>query len=170
MDSVIGDDPNDYRSKKKAIQVEELAQAMEIAERIDRLISSPPFDKNVSLLLLRGNVSLWVSDLILGKKPADEEWDNDSVIGHEEDSSEPGEEQHTRLANCRRELQHAQGFFQRAVANGARRQGSTLSSIDIKLRELERQFDKLHATQQEEDSSILTSDHSMSDSFYGHLR
>lgn len=68
VDSVLGDDANNPRFKQRALQVEELAQAKEIAARLDQLIVSPPFDKNGSLLLLRANISLWMSDLMMGRQ------------------------------------------------------------------------------------------------------
>ncbi|KAH7070945.1 hypothetical protein FB567DRAFT_410607, partial [Paraphoma chrysanthemicola] len=57
----------------ETIQVEELARATEIAERLDQLVASPPFDKQASLLQLRGNVGLWVSDLLSSKLGDDED-------------------------------------------------------------------------------------------------
>ncbi|KAF1913332.1 hypothetical protein BDU57DRAFT_409696, partial [Ampelomyces quisqualis] len=69
------------RAREDAIQIEELARATEIAERLDQLISSPPFDKQASLLHLRGHVSLWVSALLLDKATDDENSDMDVTYG-----------------------------------------------------------------------------------------
>ncbi|KAK8244421.1 hypothetical protein HDK90DRAFT_156597 [Phyllosticta capitalensis] len=51
-------------AKIVAIRVEELKKAQEIAERLDKLLTSPPFDKNVDLLQLRGMIAVWISDLL----------------------------------------------------------------------------------------------------------
>ncbi|OAL47758.1 hypothetical protein IQ07DRAFT_601813 [Pyrenochaeta sp. DS3sAY3a] len=165
IDSVLGDDASNPRFKQRALQAEELAQAVEIAARLDQLIVSPPFDKNGSLLLLRANISLWMSDLMMGRQASDEDEDMDSVLGHDEDEAEPREEQLKHLTNCHREVQQAQRFFQRAEASGMKGQASTLASIDMKLRELSRDIDKLHASQHDDTNSSLISDHSISESF-----
>ncbi|KAF2035147.1 hypothetical protein EK21DRAFT_96922 [Setomelanomma holmii] len=75
---VLGGEARDTRAQEDAIQVEELARAMEIAERLDQLVASPPYDKHASLLQLRGHVGLWVSDLLSGKTREDEDWTMDT--------------------------------------------------------------------------------------------
>ena len=42
---------------------EELAQALPIAQRMDDLLLSPPYDTTITLLQLRGMLALWISDL-----------------------------------------------------------------------------------------------------------
>ena len=74
IDTSVEDRPDDSRAKETVIQSEELSQAMEIAERLDQVIASPPFDRQASLLQLRGNISLWISDLTMGKAGANEDW------------------------------------------------------------------------------------------------
>ncbi|KAF2824345.1 hypothetical protein CC86DRAFT_296800 [Ophiobolus disseminans] len=69
----------DPRARENAIQVEELARAMEISERLDQLIASPPFDKQASLLDLRGQLSLWTSVLLEGRLDDGEDWDMDAT-------------------------------------------------------------------------------------------
>jgi hypothetical protein len=59
VDSVDGKSTDDARAREDAVQVEELTAAMEIAERLDDLVKSPPFDKQASLLQLRGSIALW---------------------------------------------------------------------------------------------------------------
>jgi hypothetical protein len=142
VDSVSGEKPDDSRAKEDAIQLEELTQAMEIAGRLDQVMASPPFDKQTSLIQLRGNVCLWVSDLIIGKTAPDEDWDIDvPVRGHDS-----AVEEQRRYTNAQRELQQARGFFERAAENGAQGQAATMSSIDIKLREVAKQLKKLNSS------------------------
>jgi hypothetical protein len=117
---------------------------MEIADRIDRLIVSPPFDKHTSLLQLRGHVSLWISDLILGKTALDENWDMDTSMDTDDDPrSAP--DQLTRLTNGQREVLQARVLFKRAEEGGARPEVVTMSSIDIRLREIARRIGRLQA-------------------------
>jgi hypothetical protein len=134
IDSVLGDDSNNAHTHEDAIQAEELARATEIAERLDQLIASPPFDKQASLLQLRGHVGLWISTLLIGGNTEDEDWDMDDTRGS--DDATIKEEQSSRLMNAQRELLQAQQWLGRAEANGAPRQTATLTSVDIKLREL----------------------------------
>ena len=47
----------------RQIRSQELEQALPIAQRMDDLLSSPPYDTVSSLLQLRGMVALWISDL-----------------------------------------------------------------------------------------------------------
>jgi hypothetical protein len=129
---------NNIQAREEAIQVEELAAATEIAERLDQLVASPPFDKQASLLHLRGHVGLWVSMLLLGQVTGDDDWDMDTTDGSIEDNPVSISEQLTRIGNCQRGLQQAQQFLHRAEANGASRQIATLASVDIKLRQLAR--------------------------------
>jgi hypothetical protein len=146
IDSVLGHVSNNLSSREEdAIQVEELAGAMEIAERLSQLVASPPFDKQASLLHLRGHVGLWISVLLVDKTADDEEWNMDVTRRPNRDDLVSDSEQLTRLANCQRELQQAQQFLHRAEANGASRQIATLANVDLKLRQLERQLANLHA-------------------------
>ncbi|KAH6365520.1 hypothetical protein HBI34_151990 [Parastagonospora nodorum] len=131
------------RAQEDAVQTEELARAREIAERLDQLIASPPFDKQASLLHLRGHVSLWISTLLLGRSTDDEDWDMDTTSELEDSSTLSASEQLTRLSDCQRELHQAQQVLQRAEANGASPQIATLASVEVKLRELARQLAKL---------------------------
>jgi hypothetical protein len=146
-DSVLGDDSNNARTREDAIQVEELARATEIAERLDQLIASPPFDKQASLLQLRGHVSLWVSTLLIGGHTEDEDWDMDETRGSDE-ATIMGE-QSSRLMSAQRELLQAQHWLGRAEANGAPRQAATLTSVDIKLRELNIMLKSLRTSPEE---------------------
>lgn len=146
-DSVLGQNTDDVRAREDAIQVQELARATEIAERLDQLVASPPFDKQVSLLDLRGQVCLWRSALLAGDAEEEEDWDMDTTEDSHGDDSEVDAARLTRLANCQRELQQAQQFFERAEANGAPRHAASLASIDLKLRELSRQAAKLRGLQ-----------------------
>ncbi|KAH8709978.1 hypothetical protein GQ44DRAFT_731368 [Phaeosphaeriaceae sp. PMI808] len=142
-DSVLGDDQDSLHSHEEAIQIEELASAKEIAKRIDQLIASPPFDKQASLLQLRGHVGLWISALLAGIGADDEDWDMGSTNRSDGGVTLSPVEQLTRLTNYQRELQLARQFFQKAETNGASRQTATLASIDIKLKQLAKQLARM---------------------------
>jgi hypothetical protein len=146
-DSIVSDSrqTDEARAQEDAIQIEEMAMATELAERLDQLIASPPFDKQASLLHLRGHVSLWRSNLLLGRDANDEDWDMDGTSDLEEDNTASATEQFTKLFSCQRELQQAQRFLQRAETNSASPQIGTLASVEVKLRELARQIGKLPA-------------------------
>lgn len=146
VDSVHGEKPDEVHAKEEAVQIEELAQAMEIAERLDQVIASPPFDRQASLLQLRGNVALWITDLTLGKTGSDDDWDTDIQLGNKVSTAG----QLKRLTNAQRELQAAQAFFERAATNGADGQAATLSSIDSKRKELAKYIEKLNPSELDE--------------------
>ncbi|KAF2790199.1 hypothetical protein K505DRAFT_190920, partial [Melanomma pulvis-pyrius CBS 109.77] len=74
---------DDARARASATNEEELRQAKEIAQRIDQLVVSPPFDKHADLLQLRGMVGLWMGDLVLGEDSLGQEDDWNSNEPHE---------------------------------------------------------------------------------------
>ncbi|KAH7359566.1 hypothetical protein BKA66DRAFT_472821 [Pyrenochaeta sp. MPI-SDFR-AT-0127] len=148
-DSLPSSPSDDSRANGDTIRVEELARAMEIAERLGQLIASPPFDKEPSLLQLRGNVSLWISNLVIGHDSVHELWDMDPMIRDVENNPAPTAEQLNQLASCHRELQQAHSCFQRAAANGFKGQAATLLSIEIRLEELAQQLERWRAPRQD---------------------
>ena len=113
---------------------------MEIAERLDDLVKSPPFDKQASLLQLRGNVALWISDLIAGNSPATpvDEWDAYPLR-----QDVPPAEQIVRFANCQRELLTARSYLARVEEHGGLRQFKALAKIEGRVKELRRQIGRL---------------------------
>ncbi|KAH6611971.1 hypothetical protein C7974DRAFT_323730 [Boeremia exigua] len=142
IDSGDGKRTTDAQSREDAIQVEELARAMEIAERLGDLVKSPLFDKQAGLLQLRGNVALWISDLIVGNTSATavDEWDAYPI-----NTSAPAEEQITKFKNCQRELDIAHSYLSRVEENGGPRQYHALKKIESRLKELQKQIAKLEA-------------------------
>ncbi|CAN9106444.1 unnamed protein product [Alternaria alternata] len=138
VDSNLSKRSDDLSTKEEAIQMEELTQALEIAERLDQVIMSPPFDRQPSLLELRGNVALWISDLTIGKLGSDEDWDMD-LPTHSSSVSD----QLKRLGRAHQELLAAQAFFERAATNGG--EAATLSSINAKRRNLVKIMEQLRA-------------------------
>ncbi|KAF1980060.1 hypothetical protein BU23DRAFT_416330, partial [Bimuria novae-zelandiae CBS 107.79] len=68
------------RMRRPDIQREELTGAREICQRLDELVQSPPFDKNTQLLILRGHVGYWISDILVGRT-ATQEQDDDADYG-----------------------------------------------------------------------------------------
>jgi hypothetical protein len=83
-------DSEDAEIDMASVIAEELAQAREIANRMDQLIISPPFDKHAELLQLRGMVGLWLGDLILqsGASHRSDDWEKDSIIGSDGDEAD----------------------------------------------------------------------------------
>lgn len=135
-----GKSPNSAQALEDAIQVEELARAMEIAERLDDLVASPPFDKQASLLQLRGNIALWISHLTVGSSPASpvDEWDAYPLR-----KDVPAAEQIANFSGCRRELLVAQSYLARVEENGGPRQYVVLRGIEGRVKELGRQIERL---------------------------
>jgi len=154
-ESVQGSAAEEVEAREEALRADELARAMEIVDRLDRLVASPPFDKQVSLLLLRGHVSLWISDLIIGKAASDEDWDTDTT--HQGGGHTPlvPTDQRQRLANGLHELQQAHSFFERAASSGAPGLAPTMASIDIRLREITRRCQQPSGLGDDDPSSHL---------------
>lgn len=154
IDSGDGKSTDDAQSREDAIQIEELARAMEIAERLDDLVKSPPFDKQASLLQLRGNTALWISDLIVGNTAATvmDEWDV-YPINREITAAE----QISRFRNCQRELGVAESYLSRVEENGGPRQYQQLKKIGGRLKELQMQIIKLE-TGGEDDTNVSMED------------
>ena len=154
VDSGDGKSTDDARSRDHPVQVEELARAMEIAERLDDLVKSPPFDKQASLLQLRGNVALWISDLIVGNTAATvmDEWDVYPIS-----KDVPAAEQITEFNNCQRELHTAQNYLGRVEENGGPRQFQALKKIESRLKELQKQMTKLEIGE-EDDTNVSMED------------
>lgn len=142
IDSSDGLPTDDARSREEAVQVSELAQAMGIADRLDDLVKSPPFDKQASLLQLRGTVALWISDLIVGNTAATamDEWDAYPIS-----KETPSVEQITKFKNCRRELHVAKNYLTRVDEVGGPRQYLMLKKIDSRLKELQKTIAVLEA-------------------------
>ncbi|KAJ4310255.1 hypothetical protein N0V94_008546 [Neodidymelliopsis sp. IMI 364377] len=134
------------QDREDAIQVSELTSAMEIAERLDALVTSPPFDKHASLLQLRGNLSLWISDLIVANATDTlrDEWD----VYPMNPRLSPAE-QAKRFSTCERELRTARNYLERVDENGGMRQFAVLKGIDARIKELQRQMGVLSATEGE---------------------
>ncbi|KAK3051257.1 hypothetical protein LTR09_007653 [Extremus antarcticus] len=97
----------------------ELEQALPIAQRMDELLLSPPYDTNTTLLELRGMVALWISDLhkALADLPSD---DMDASFGSEATSPVTAmhPEEHHR-AESGRERQKAEDTFAKLASSGA---------------------------------------------------
>lgn len=155
VDSSDGKSLNDAQSREDAVQVEELARAMEIAERLDDLVSSPPFDKQASLLQLRGNIALWISDLIVGNTPATvlDEWELYPIS-----AAVTATEQVTKFRSCRRELRVAETYLSRVEENGGPRQYHPLTQIATRLKELQKHITQLETGGGEDDTTVSMED------------
>jgi len=71
--STVMDEEHDALDGYMVIKTWELEQARSIHDRMTRMASRPPFDKDKQLLALSGMVSLWIADLgkSLNRAPAD---------------------------------------------------------------------------------------------------
>ncbi|KAF2996666.1 hypothetical protein E8E13_004016 [Curvularia kusanoi] len=128
------------RALETAVLTEELTRATEIASRLDDLVKSPPFDKQASLLQLRGNVALWLSDLRVGNTPATavDEWDAYPIT-----QDLPPSDQLSRFSACLRELNTAHAYLSRVEENGGPRQYAALRKIEGRVSELKKQIERL---------------------------
>jgi hypothetical protein len=161
VDSLPEGDPSEARAREEAIQGEELTRAMEIADRLDQLVVSPPFDKQASLLQLRGNLALWISDLVMGipaSDAQDDDWDPYSAMAGGQNISESAAEHRTKITNCTRHLQQARAFLQRAEASNGMSQYQSTASIDMRLRALQKQLAVLDSSGDDDTASFSAMD------------
>jgi RNA polymerase I specific initiation factor len=110
------------RRQMRLVHERELRGAQAIAARFDVIIDSPPHDKNIELLRLRGMISQWISDLLVHDEDA------------EVDSSESDEDNETygrqneaagKAVERKRNLKRAQDMFARARNEERRISGNT---------------------------------------------
>lgn len=104
------------------INAMELAGAREIAERLDRLLSSPPYDNDVNILELRGMVHVWIGDLLVNESPVELSADNRSDSGSITDQTDDNGPSSRTVEHQQRqtELERAQTMFERARKHGSR--------------------------------------------------
>lgn len=143
------------RIREDALQMQELAGAMEIAERLDDLVKSPPFDKQASLLYLRGQIALWISDLTVGNTTATamDEWDP-----YPTRKGVSVAEQISKFKNCQRELRTAQTYLGHAEENGDSQCHHQLQKIEGRLKELQKQISKLENGEEGETNVTMEDD------------
>ena len=107
---------DEKRAHEEYVQDEELSGAREISEKLDELVQSPPYDKNAQLLVLRGHIGLWISDLLLGKTAAqdqDDGWDYDTET-IDLQGNEDVADKIQKCLNSREELNRAAECFRQA--------------------------------------------------------
>lgn len=125
----------EVRAQEIAIRNEELQQAREIAQRLDKLVGSPPYDRYAEILRLRGMVGIWVGDLTLA---TDQNLDG-SELGISDDpdhyGSDSPQDRLQSLAESYRILEQALEFFNRARAYG-QRLTHEISSLEEKIEDL----------------------------------
>lgn len=103
-----------------AVRAKELADAQEIATRMDEIMVSPPYSDSPELLRLRGMVSLWIGDLYVSSIPHTEEdsdiEDQDGTMLIEERPEVRIARQEKLLAQEKRniELQKSEELFKKA--------------------------------------------------------
>ncbi|KAK0308986.1 hypothetical protein LTR01_004867 [Friedmanniomyces endolithicus] len=101
--------------KTVADRKQELAEALLIADRMDELLVSPPYDSSAVLLYLRGMVGLWLADLHAGLSSAsgtdDEDSEHSSISSSDEKKREREQAHKVRGA--------ALMYLKRAKAAGA---------------------------------------------------
>lgn len=119
-DELMDEDTAMTSDEKHALEAEiladELKGAEEISEKLDELLRSPPYDKNAQLLILRGHVGLWISDLLLGKtavQEQDDDWEEDSELIEPQNDDDAAD----KIQKCQRsreELNKATESFKQA--------------------------------------------------------
>ncbi|EDU45616.1 hypothetical protein PtrSN002B_005351 [Pyrenophora tritici-repentis] len=63
IDGVHDEQPDEFYTKKETIQREELAGAIQIAERLDEIISTLPSEHQAGVLQLRSDINVWITHL-----------------------------------------------------------------------------------------------------------
>lgn len=129
-----------------AIKTEELRRAREIADRLDQLVVSPPFDKDANLLQLRGMVGLWLGDLIFESESSGEgdAWE----LGLEDEESSNVDvrtERLRRYTDSRTEFQQALDYFERAFQASGRRLTEHIIGAEAKIDDITKWITKLAA-------------------------
>ncbi|KAF2019316.1 hypothetical protein BU24DRAFT_117098 [Aaosphaeria arxii CBS 175.79] len=124
------------------IRTEEMRHARQIEERLDRVIVSPPFDKHPDLLQLRGMISLWIGDLVLGETATSPsgDWDPDSSTDDTYINYEARQERRNRYTHSLREFNRALDYLKRAQEHGKHLPesvASTKDKIDYLMKKLE---------------------------------
>ena len=117
-DSMQSEDSNpDKNSITRQLRAQELEEVLPIANRMDELLLSPPYDTSSSLLQLRGMVAMWISDLHAGLASVTEydlmESDLSSMNGADS-MTDAGRHQ----AQSRASFQRAQDIFNRLKSSG----------------------------------------------------
>ncbi|KAF2437923.1 hypothetical protein P171DRAFT_491773 [Karstenula rhodostoma CBS 690.94] len=137
--------PEGKRTQEARIQHEELAGAREICRRLEELVQSPPYDKSAQLLVLRGHVGLWVSDLLLGKtvtlEPDDEsDYGSDS---DEQDVEVDPTEMSTKRAEGVQQVKEAKTFFEQAIKLEKEASDSSAFNLEKELRDITKRLAEL---------------------------
>ncbi|KAJ5112499.1 hypothetical protein N7532_000544 [Penicillium argentinense] len=101
------------------VRQQELEEARQIATSMDSILASPPFSDSPQLLELRGNVSLWVGDLLAFSlvKPPPEFLDEYYDPMETDEANEPLEirrEQEVAMKRRQVEINKSQEFMKRA--------------------------------------------------------
>ncbi|KAK7188446.1 hypothetical protein PSPO01_05637 [Paraphaeosphaeria sporulosa] len=141
----LTDDEAATSEDRHKMQQEELAGAREICRRLEELVQSPPYDKNAQLLVLRGHVGLWVSDLLLGKTVTlepDDESDYGSDSDEEEDEVDPFEKS-TKRAEGIQQVQEAKSFFEQALKLEKDASTISTSNLERELRDVTKRLTEL---------------------------
>lgn len=141
------------RALEADIQGEELHGAREIRERLNDLLQSPPYDKNAQLLRLRGHVGLWISDLLLGKLPTqedDDDSDHDSENVEMQDDADVGEKV-KQLRQSEQEVREAGEYFERAFKLSKEPSQDVTSSLDRQRRDIKNRLRELNSTNDDEE-------------------
>ncbi|KAK3634681.1 hypothetical protein LTR56_015108 [Elasticomyces elasticus] len=112
---------SDDASPDAALRKQELDEALPIAQRMDELLVSPPYDSSATLLQILGMVGLWLADLRGGSGSKEDE-DTDHSTDDAEGGRGPGQ--------WEREM--AMTFFRRAKGAGA----ELPANIDVLVRNM----------------------------------
>ncbi|KAJ9629861.1 hypothetical protein H2203_002243 [Taxawa tesnikishii (nom. ined.)] len=113
------DDSEGREEQTAAVKKLELDAALSLAGRMDELLISPPFDKYVPLLQLRGMVALWIADLYEDTIPRTRQ--RGSADESEEEEQEDPFTRNQRLqntVNARSAREKATGYFRKVKDGG----------------------------------------------------
>ncbi|KAF1960597.1 hypothetical protein CC80DRAFT_488896 [Byssothecium circinans] len=132
------------RAREAAIRAEELSSARQLCEKLDSELRVPPYDKLPGLLSLRGNVGLWISDLLVRTSETESDEDgnvDNSDYDHSLYDTEMSKSE--KYAQSLEELSNALEYFVRAEENGVENMAAAKSSIEIKMKDVTKQMAKL---------------------------
>lgn len=111
-------DNSEHQQALCQIRSRELQEASPIVQKLEELLSNPPYDTSAELLELRGMVSLWLADL----HKALARMKDDSHVEKEDEDDEPGESQPFQIRHqMQAQMEHAKAkeTFQKAMNSGA---------------------------------------------------
>jgi hypothetical protein len=146
--TLMADESETHRTEYILIKQAELDGAREFENRMDELLSSPPFDNDVQLLHIRGMIALWIGDLLLEVVGSTSNLSNITFSSNDTPEGIMPEEQHDLsdeqgVTGRAQELQRAVEIFQKVKKLG----GEVPEEIEKLISEMD-QFASYPSTKQ----------------------